>query len=268
MSGFLDSKASESRRRCEAAARDLPFDDLLDLSRLSPPPRGLGAFGESFDLIAEIKPRSPSEGPFPDRDAATTAGEYESAGAGMLSVLTEPAAFGGSLDLLRTVRAPSGIPVLAKDFLVDPYQVHQARESGADGVLLIARILPDDSLALMLDTTLQTGMYALVEVFDAADLGRAVSALSGKSNVMLGVNSRDLDTLEVVPDRHERFAGDLPPGVLAVAESGIRDAEEVERVALLGYRAALVGSALMRSSDAAAAVRSMIEAGRRSVVAT
>jgi indole-3-glycerol phosphate synthase len=223
----------------------------------------LGGFGATFDLIAEVKPRSPSEGAFPQRSPGTGAEAYERGGAAMISVLTEPSEFGGSLDLLRTVSAAVSVPVMAKDFIVDPYQVYQAHQSGADGILVIARILDDAPAAVILDAVAELGMFALLEAFDGVDLARIPALAAGRPEVLVGVNCRDLDTLDIVPERHEELAGQLPPGKVAVAESAIGVPADVERVASLGYGAALVGSALMRSGDATGLVRSMVDAGRR-----
>jgi indole-3-glycerol phosphate synthase len=218
-----------------------------------------------FDLIAEVKPRSPSEGLFPERSPAETALAYQTGGAGMISVLTEPSEFGGSIDMLQDVAAAVSIPVLAKDFLVDPIQVYEAREAGADGVLVIVRILSAESLIEILDAVFDSGIFALLEAFDQGDLGRIRKVVAGRAHLLAGVNCRDLDTLEVIPERHFTLAGDIPGDVVTVAESAIAAPADIERVAACGYRAALVGSALMRADDPARLVNEMVEAGRRTV---
>ena len=265
MSAFLETMARTSRLRAEEAARRRPIEELRESVLIGPPPRPLGLFGGTFDLIAEVKPRSPSERAFPDRDPVIVADGYRSGGAAMLSVLTEPSSFGGSLDILRKVNASADIPVMAKDFLVDTYQVYEARQAGADGVLVIARILNEETLTAMIAAADESGMFALLEAFDAADL-RRVSDVGGRDNVLIGVNCRDLDSLEIVPERHEQLAGLLPADKVAVAESAIHRPEDAERVAGLGYGSALVGSALMRSEDAPGLIRSMVDAGRRVAV--
>jgi indole-3-glycerol phosphate synthase len=265
MSPFLQTMGQGSLQRVEEAARGRPLEELREDVLAIPPSRPLGGFGQTFDLIAEIKPRSPSEGSFPKLDPLTAANSYESGGAAMISVLTEPDAFGGSLDTLREIRAAVGVPVMGKDFLVDPYQVYEAREAGADGVLLIARMLTDERLEAMLDASDEIGVFALLEAFDGADLRRLSSAAAGRRNVLIGVNCRDLDTLEIVHERHGELAAGLPTGPVAVAESAMTGTADIERIARLGYRAALVGSALMRSKDAEILVRQMVEAGRRIV---
>jgi indole-3-glycerol phosphate synthase len=266
VSDFLRVMADNSRMRADAAARDRPLRMLRELASAAPAPRSLGAFGAGFDLIAEIKPSSPSEGRFPERDPIVAAAGYRKGGAGMLSVLTEPSSFGGSLEVLRRVSASTDIPVMAKDFLVDSYQVYEARQAGADGVLVIARILSDEMLQEMMEVVRELGMFALLEAFDEDDLIRLRRAAVGLTDVVLGVNCRDLDTLEIVPGRHQELAGLLPEGTVSVAESAMRSEEDIERVASLGYKAALVGSALMRSETATDLVRSMVAAGRRVAV--
>jgi indole-3-glycerol phosphate synthase len=165
--------------------------------------------------------------------------------------------------MVRAVAGAVTIPVLAKDFLTDPILVYQAREAGADGVLVIARILDDDDLAVLLDTVTECGCFALLEAFDEADLARVSALASDRPDLLVGVNCRDLDTLQVLPDRHLELAGALPEGVIAVAESAIGGPADIERVAAHGYRAALVGSALMRAKEPKLLVGDLIEAGRR-----
>jgi indole-3-glycerol phosphate synthase len=218
-----------------------------------------------FDLIAEVKPRSPSEGLFLERSPTETALAYQTGGAGMISVLTEPSEFGGSIDMLQDVAAAVSIPVLAKDFLVDPIQVYEAREAGADGVLVIARILSAESLIEILDAVSDSGIFALLEAFDEDDLRRIRNVMAGRAELLAGVNCRDLDTLEVRPERHVTLAGHIPGDVVTVAESAIGAPTDVERVVGCGYRAALVGSALMKTNDPALLVGEMVDAGRRTV---
>lgn len=218
-----------------------------------------------FDVIAEVKPRSPSEGAFPERRPTDTAVRYQAGGAAMISVLTEPSEFGGSIEMLEAVAAAVSVPVLAKDFLVDPIQVYEAREAGADGVLLIARILSDEAIVEILDAVAESGGFALLEAFDGDDLKRIRRAVSGRENLIVGVNCRDLDTLEVVPERHAALAGQLSGDVVSVAESAMKNSADIERAATYGYRAALVGSALMKTDDPGQLVSEMVEAGRRAV---
>lgn len=266
MSRFLEDMSARSWRRLEEAKGAVPSEALGETLESAPAPRPLGAFGRSFDVIAELKPRSPSEGSFESRDPVSTARAYEAGGAALLSVLTEPHAFGGSLDDLRAISAAAGVPVMAKDFLVDPYQVGQARAAGADGVLIIVRMLDDRTMAAMIETASSLGMFCLVEAFDADDLTRINDFDLPGSGVLVGVNCRDLVTLEVRPERHRELAPMLPEGIATVAESGIETVGDAERVAAAGYGSVLVGSALMRSDEPEGFVRSLRGAGRSSRV--
>jgi len=262
---FLDTMAARSRQRAEQAAARSSLSERREAVIAGPKPRPLGTFGEVFEVIAEVKPRSPSEGVFPDRHPAETAVGYQAGGAAMISVLTEPSEFGGSIEMLEAVADAVSIPVLAKDFLVDPIQVYEAREAGADGVLVIARILSDEVMVEILDAVSEIGAFALLEAFDGDDLERIQTAVSGRENLIAGVNCRDLDTLDVVPERHVALAGQLPCNVVCVAESAMQQPADIERVATNGYRAALVGSALMRTDDPGRLVSDMVAAGRRAL---
>jgi len=262
MSRFLQSMEQSSRARLQAARVRRPLAVVVEQATEAPSPRGLGDFGEVFDLIAEIKPRSPAEGELGTADLVERAAAYQHGGAKMLSVLTEPDAFGGSLDLLQAVSMGAALPVLRKDFLVDPYQVYEARAAGADGVLIIARLLSDEEIQPMLDAVDQTGMFALVEVFDSHDLDRVTAIAEARTGLLVGVNCRDLETLRVEAPIHDQLAAGLPTGLLAVAESGILDPADIRRVVALGYRGALVGSALMRANDPAGLAAAMLATGR------
>lgn len=268
MSQFLQSMGQSSSGRLKAALARRSLEAVIAEALATPHPRSPGLFGGTFDLIAEIKPRSPAEGELGTSDLVERAGAYQDGGAGMLSVLTEPEAFGGSLELLQSVAAEARVPVLRKDFLVDPYQVFEARAAGADGVLVIARILSDDTMAAILDAVAQAGMFALLEAFDASDLKRVSSLSEGGGDLLLGVNCRDLETLRTEPSIHAELAGGLPNRPASVAESGILAPADIRRVAGLGYHGALVGSALMRADDPASMVASMLAAGRETVKVT
>ncbi len=233
------------------------------------PPPVLRSSDEGFDLIAEVKLRSPSAGAFVARPGnggslvARRARAYQLGGAAVLSVLTEPVRFGGALSHLIAAAAAVTVPVLRKDFLVHPLQLFEARAAGAAGALLIERMLPGGLLAEMLDAAAEAGLFVLLESFGADELQRSAEAVAGRSQtVLLGVNARDLATLEVDPDRHHRLAGHFPSGP-RVAESGIDDAAGAAAVAADGYTHALVGSALMRSAHPTAAVAALLDAGRR-----
>jgi indole-3-glycerol phosphate synthase len=207
------------------------------------------------NVIAEFKRRSPSRGVIRDGLAPGDAARaYQEAGAAALSVLTEDAHFGGRLEDLAEARSATRLPVLRKDFVVDPYQVWEAAAAGADAVLLIAAILTDAELGLLLSTAEQAGLAALVEVHDAAELRRALDAGAG----LLGVNNRDLKTMRVRLETALELAPLLPAGVPAIAESGIRSAADVRRLRAAGYAAFLIGEHLMQSPEPGRALAALI----------
>lgn len=267
MSDFLKIMAESSRERASAiratfGARD--FD--LPVARLNL---------DSFDLIAEIKDRSPSAGALSRAPGSRTdrARQYLQGGAAAISVLTEPSTFGGEMSHLREVVAAvsgAGLPVMRKDFLVDVRQVLEARAAGASGVLLIAAMLSDATLADLLDCAFEHSLFVLLEAFDEDDLARVANLLeveryasrAQRRQLLVGVNSRNLRTLEVDPDRLARLAPLLPRAAVAVAESGLRNAGDAARVCSLGYGVALVGTALMREGDPGALISAMLVAGR------
>jgi indole-3-glycerol phosphate synthase len=345
VTGFLDQMATGSRRRAAEAKAAEPLTALRTRCRELPPPLAPACAGR-FDLIAELKLRSPALGELGSAqdDLPGRVKAYAAAGAAAVSVLTEPSRFAGSLEHLRLAAAalaPLGVPAMRKDFLVDPYQLHEARAAGAGGALLIVRMLSRDLLAEMLDCAAELGLFVLLEAFDAQDIetaaevlaaaggrggrgpaeraslacgaersrasgvadpaderppagttpaaegaaaGAPTSARSGPSGrtqlarygvprpspsaapgtaaIMFGVNSRDLQTLEVVPSRLEQLAPHLPREWPRVAESGLETPADAARVARAGYDMALVGGALMSAPDPGALVRAMLAAGR------
>ena len=259
MSDFLAGMAKSSAERAAQARSftDADFDKPVV-------PLTLG----SFDVIAEIKNRSPAEGQLGDSDPNSgdsdpnsRACAYAAGGAAAISVLTEPSRFDGELEHLEAVvAAVPGTPVMRKDFLVDPVQVLEARAAGASGVLLIATMLDDAELRAMLDCAFEHGMFVLLESFDDDDLRRSARFLGGDGQLLIGVNTRNLRTLAVDSERLQRLATSLPDAV-CVAESGLRDADDATRVAGWGYSMALVGTALMRSEDPAGLIAAMRKAG-------
>lgn len=266
---FLAEMAAQSAARTPAPGAEAA---LLAACRAMPPPPPLRLAG--FDLVAEIKRYSPAEGALQaDADVAARATAYAEAGAAAVSVLTEPARFGGSLEDLAAaarVLAPLGVPAMRKDFLVDPRQVLEARAAGGGGVLLIVAMLDDAALGEMLAAAREQALFVLLEAFDESDLERAAALLAGGRNpgeapVLVGVNTRDLRTLAVDPERLARLAPRLPAGVAAVAESGLHTPADAAAAAALGYRLALVGTALMRAAEPARLVKDMLAAGRRTV---
>jgi indole-3-glycerol phosphate synthase len=230
--------------------------------RNAPPPRDLlrALDGPGISLIAEVKRRSPSRGPLrPDASAVYLAEAYAAAGASAISVLTEPDFFGGSLEDLEAIRPALdarglAIPLLCKDFILDPYQVWEARAHGADAVLLIVSILSDRELSYLYALCGDLGMVPLVEVHDALELPRAL-ALSPR---VVGINNRDLRTLLVDLRTFERLRPSLPEDLFVVAESGVHSAADVRLLASWGARAVLVGEALMQAPDPALAVRELL----------
>ncbi|HEY2916804.1 MAG TPA: tryptophan synthase subunit beta [Candidatus Limnocylindrales bacterium] len=252
-----------NRRRADLAADP----DLLDRVRLrhalavapSPRPIALRLAAPGLHLIAELKRASPSAGAIAAQgfDLVARARAYERGGATAISVLCEPHWFGGSLADLEAVRAAVSVPVLAKEFIVDPRQLQLVRAAGADAVLLIAGLQPKPSLARLVSQALDLGLEPLVEAHDARELEAALS--SGAR--IIGVNNRDLRTLGVDPERAARLRAAIPDDRLAVAESGVRDAATIRAWRAVGYDAALVGELLVRSSDPEAAARALVHAG-------
>lgn len=268
---FLEAMASLSAARV-IAARALRSEAAL-LSACTSTPRPPRLRLDGFDLVAEIKRTSPAEGALSlETDVAQRAEDYAAAGAAAISVLTEPARFGGSLeDLGRAAAAatPRQVPVMRKDFLVDPWQVLEAREAGAGGVLLIMAMLTEDRLDELLAAAAEQGLFVLLEAFDEADLERAANRVAGhRADVplLVGVNSRDLRTLAVDPARLARLAPYLPAGVPAVAESGLHSVADAAAAATLGYGVALVGTALMRAAEPLKLAAAMIAAGRQALM--
>ncbi|HLG67798.1 MAG TPA: indole-3-glycerol phosphate synthase TrpC [Acidimicrobiales bacterium] len=245
--------------RKAAAADDRDVDALVEAAVAAPRGPGFAAAlaaraATGMAVIAEVKRRSPSRGDLaPGLDPAEVAAAYARGGAACLSVLTDDRWFGGSAEDLAAAKAASGLPVLRKDFTVAAADVCDARLMGADAVLLIVAALDGDELASFLSLAGHLGLDALVEVHDEAELDRALEA----GATLVGVNQRDLRTFEVDPQRALRLAATMPAGVVAVAESGIRDPSDAARLAEAGYQAVLVGEALVCAADRAQAVRSM-----------
>jgi len=240
----LRARASELRERASAA----------------PPPRGFAAAlrrpGE-VRLLAEVKRRSPSAGEIrPGADPVDVARAYQEGGAAALSVLTDRDFFGGELDFLVRVRAAVDLPVLRKDFVVDPLQLWEARAAGADGILLIARILSDGQMGELLALAAELGMDALVEAHTAEEMERALAA----GSTLVGINNRDLSTFVTDLELSISLARGVAEEVTLVAESGIRTAADVDRLGAAGFDAILVGESLMRQPDLRAAAAAL--AGR------
>jgi indole-3-glycerol phosphate synthase len=268
MSDFLQRMATLSAERAGAAGTIRAGD--LDTPLV---PLQLG----DFEVIAEIKGRSPAEGALAgdDLDRTERAQQYAQGGAAAISVLTEPSRFDGALEHLEeVVVAVPDTPVMRKDFLVEPVQVLEARRAGASGVLLITAMLSDTKLRAMLDAAFEHGMFVLLEAFDENDLARSNALLeipveqdrAAAGQLLVGVNTRNLRTLDVDGARLERLAS-LLPAARCVAESGLTTAADAAAVAGWGYSLALVGSALMRSEDPGGLVSAMRAAGSARVAA-
>jgi len=267
MSDFLQTMASHSAQRAAAVSSSFSSADFdKPVVPLTP---------GTFDVIAEIKDRSPAEGDlkatnnYGDSDRISRAKSYAAGGAVAISVLTEPSRFDGDLTHLEAVSAAvPGTPVMRKDFLVEPVQILEARKAGASGVLLIATMLSDTKLREMLDCAWEHEMFVLLESFDEDDLRRSSGLLDSPvdrdkadaGQLLIGVNTRNLRTLEVDSERLMNLAPQLP-AARCVAESGLLIPDDAARVADWGYRMALVGTALMRSDDPAALVAAMRAAG-------
>ncbi len=230
--------------------------DLAALAAAAPPAQDvMTAFrSPGLSVIAEVKRRSPSKGDLAEiPDPAALAQAYAAGGADAISVLTEERRFSGSLDDLRAVRAAVATPVLRKDFIVTEYQLLEARAAGADLVLLIVAALDDETLSRLHERARGLGMTVLVEVHDEAEIARAL-AIGAE---LIGVNARNLKTLEVDPDAFGRLVGLLPDTVVKVAESGISGPQDAARYAAEGADVVLVGEALVKDGDPATAVAAM-----------
>ena len=252
--GTLTELVDGVRRRLE---RHPPDDGgLMALALKRPPARGFERALREADppvVIAEFKRASPSVGEIADVDLAERVRAYEAGGATAISVLTEPTRFGGALADLEAARIACGIPVLRKDFLVHPAQVIESRARGADAVLLIAAALSEPELKALLSTAADLGMDALVETHSREDLAKALAT----DAPVVGVNARDLETLDVDVDGALGLLPEIPGDHVAVLESGVASREQVERALAAGARAVLVGETLMRAADPGAMVREL-----------
>jgi indole-3-glycerol phosphate synthase len=248
-----DARRADAVRRREEGALQLaqaaargagaPRDFLSALSR------------PGLSLIAEIKRASPSVGDIaPGARPAALAGAYESGGASAVSVLTEPDHFRGSLDDLRDARSACRLPVLRKDFMCDTLHVWEARAAGADAILLIVAALTQTELVSLSDLATDLGMSALVEVHSSPEIERAVVAGAR----IIGINTRDLATLEVDPEVVAKLRPLVPDGVLTVGESGVKTRSDVEALEAAGVDAVLVGETVMRAPDPAAKIRELL----------
>jgi indole-3-glycerol phosphate synthase len=253
----------------EVAARKAQksMAEIIDAARQAPPPRNIldvliptidpiggGIWEGTVALIAEVKHASPSRGvlvePF---DPLAIARTYEQNGASAISVLTDEKFFQGHLDYLVAIRQAVKVPLLRKDFIVDPYQVYEGRAAGADAILLIVAALLDDQLVRLRDLAAELDMVALVEVHNEAELERALHI----EPRLLGINNRDLRTFDVDTGTTGRLARQVPEGIVVVAESGIHTADDVRRMGEVGAHAILVGESLVKAADMARQVQAL-----------
>jgi indole-3-glycerol phosphate synthase len=252
---YLDELLRSTRSRIEEAKGKITEDALEQRVASAPSPRDLtGALsGEGISVIAEIKRATPRAGDLDvSLDAGRVAAAYRDGGAAAISVLTEPEFFKGSLEDMETARG-AGLPVMRKDFIVDPFQVYEARAYGADAVLLIVRILGDE-LAELVTLIRALKMAPMVEVHTEGDLERAVATGAD----LIGINHRDLDTFEIDPDRTAKLAPRVPDGTVLVGLSGVSTRDEMLELERAGAHAALVGESLVTSSDPAAKLRELL----------
>ncbi|MBP8131304.1 MAG: indole-3-glycerol phosphate synthase TrpC [Candidatus Hydrogenedentes bacterium] len=253
----LDEIIAHKREEVISRKAAVPQEELEERIKTLGPPRDFRAAlrRDGISLIAEIKRASPSRGDIlPGVDAVELGALYELSGARAISVLTDSRYFQGSLNDLTAVRQHVRVPCLRKDFVVDAYQVYEARAAQADAVLLIVRILTPEELGAFLAVTRELGMHALVEAHNADEIARAIQARAH----IIGINNRDLDTLEVDFETTLRLKRRVPGGHVLVSESGIHAREQVKQLEAGGVDAILVGESLMTSADIQAQIRNLL----------
>jgi indole-3-glycerol phosphate synthase len=255
--GILDQLIAGAREGVEARRRELPLADLEAQlsSRAEDRPFNEALARPGLSVIAEFKRRSPSAGQIAaeSTEIGRQVEAYERGGAAALSVLTDEAHFGGSLADLRAARAACGLPIIRKDFIVDPYQLYEAAVNGADAVLLIAAALDDEDLRSLYREARAIDLDCLVEVHDGAELERALEA----GAEVIGINNRNLDAQSVDVATTYELMPDVPAGKTVVAESGIATRQELEELDRVGVDAVLIGGALMSAADPEAKVREL-----------
>lgn len=264
MSDILSQICAKKREEVARLKRALPLERLREQAAARPPaldfaaalrgarPRGALGAGLRVNIIAELKLRSPSKGVFAwHGDVERQVRDYELGGAAAISVVTDGPFFGGSTELLRQVKARVELPVLQKDFLLEPWQVHYARALGADACLLIVAVLPGALLGEMLAATREVGLHALVEVVDTDELERATAG----GAIVVGVNNRDLRTFTVDPDRTRALLPYYQDDQVCIAESGIHTRSDVTSLLSAGVDGFLVGEAMMTAPEPATLLR-------------
>lgn len=256
---YLDRIIPLVWQRLDERRRSLSQPELESMPGPGPRPCFAAVVGaRGVSLIAEVKRASPSKGMIrPDLDVQSLVGKYEGAGARAVSVLTEQDHFLGNLEDLRAAVSASSLPVLCKDFMLDEYQIHEARVYGASAILLIAALLTDEQLASMADLAAHLGLEVLLEVHDAGELDRALRV----ERAVIGINNRDLRTFEVSLATTERLAPRVPSDRLVVGESGIWTHDDVMRLEAVGVDGLLVGESLLRGEDIEKAIRELMRPG-------
>ena len=253
---MIEQLIAGARQGVEARRSELPQADLESRlsARTEDRPFNEALVRPGLSLIAEFKRRSPSAGEISAAaDVAVQAGAYERGGAAALSVLTDEPHFGGSLEDLRAARAACEMPIIRKDFIVDPYQLYEAAVNGADAVLLIVRALEDEQLAALYEEAREIDLDCLIEVHDAEELERALEI----DAEVIGINNRDLDEQRIDIATTFELMPDVPAGKTVVAESGISGRAELEELDRVGVDAVLIGGALMTADDPEAKVREL-----------
>jgi indole-3-glycerol phosphate synthase len=255
---FLDKIVAQKRKELKERQQAVPMSALNDAIKHKPAPLDLAKAlsGEGISLIAEIKRASPSKGMLnPDLDAVELAKTYARCGAKAISVLTEENYFLGSRQDLEAVKnALPSVPVLRKDFILEPYQLYESRAWGADAILLIVAILDDSELKELITVSHKLGMHCLLEVHDKDELKRAIKG----DAQLIGINNRNLDTLEVDINVTKELRPLVPPGRLVVSESGIKNRDDIEKLKAWGVDAALIGEALVTAEDVPAKIKELI----------
>lgn len=259
---ILDEIIEYKKIEVEKSKGSFPVQSLMSGIFTVQPPRDFYKaidHGGELRIIAEVKKASPSKGVLRDDfDPVKIALSYANAGASALSVLTDEKFFSGSLSYLRKIRQAVEIPLLRKDFIIDPYQVYESRLYGADALLLIVSALGQDLLKELLRLTRSLGMNAVVEVHDESELARALDAESR----IIGINNRDLGTFEVDLDVSARLSGNIPDGVIAIAESGIASGEDIKKLRGKGVHVFLVGEKFMKAPDPGLELKELISSGQ------